>query len=121
MSNIAQAFNKLKDDIAKKINDAASLEVVTFTGTYTMKTNQAVSGDNTFDIDQVLQKLKSDINSDLNLVAYSTIKLDGDQINIVKENLNSEQMELVKFHREMIEASQNSRKAIFDMIKGLAT
>lgn len=63
--------------------------------------------------------MKADVNAELNVVAYSTIKLDGDQVNIVKENLSSEQMELVKFHREMIEASQNSRKAIVDMIKGL--
>jgi len=120
MADLKQAFENLKTNIANKVNDAVSLDVVTFTGDFSIKATDVIGSDqNKFNLDNVLSSMKADINADLNLVAYSTIKLDGDQVNIVKENLTSDQMELVKFHREMIEASQNSRKAIVDMIKGL--
>jgi translation initiation factor 1 (eIF-1/SUI1) len=120
MADLKKAFENLKSNIADKVNDAVSLDVVTFSGNFNIKVGDVIGNDqNKFDLEKVLNSMKADVNAELNVVAYSTIKLDGDQVNIVKENLSSEQMELVKFHREMIEASQNSRKAIVDMIKGL--
>lgn len=120
MADLKKAFENLKSNIADKVNDAVSLDVVTFTGNFNIKVGDVIGSDqNKFDLESVLSSMKADVNAELSVVAYSTIKLDGDQVNIVKENLSSEQMELVKFHREMIEASQNSRKAIVDMIKGL--
>lgn len=117
---INEALKSLKDKIAEKIKDASSLEVVTFTGDFKIKANELISsGDSKFDIENVLNKMNVSTTAELEVVAYSIMKMDGDQANIVKSNLTSEQSELVKFHREMIEASQNSRKAIIEMLVSL--
>lgn len=120
MSKLADALENLKDNIADKVKDASSLEVATFTGTFNLKITDVVkSNDNKFEIEKILEQLNAQAMADLQLVAYSTIKLDGDQTNIVKNNLTAEDKELLEFHKNMIEASQNSRKAIVELIKGL--
>jgi len=117
---ISEVLNSLKEKIASKIRDASSLEVVTFTGDFKINANELISsGESKFDIENVLNKMNTSTTAELEVVAYSIMKLDGDQANIVKSNLTSEQSELVKFHREMIEASQNSRKAIIEMLVSL--
>lgn len=120
MSELSDALETLKQNIAAKIKDASSLEVTTFTGSFNLKVSDVISSNNNkFDIEKVLEQLNGQAMADLQLVAYSMIKLDGDQANIVKSNLTEEDKELLEFHKNMIEASQNSRKAIVDMIKGL--
>lgn len=120
MSNLSDALENLKDTIADKIKDASSLEVTTFTGSFNLKVSDVIkSNNNKFDIEKVLEQLNTQAMVDLDLVAYSLIKLDGDQANIVKKDLTAEDKELLEFHKSMIEASQNSRKAIVDFIKGL--
>ncbi len=120
MDKLKDAFEDLKNNIAEKIKDASSLEVTTLTGDINFKVSDVVkSEDNKFDIEQILKQVNAQAMVDLKLVAYSIIKIDGDQANIVKSNLTPEEKELLEFHKNMIEASQSSRKAIVDMIKGL--
>ena len=120
-SKIKTALSNLGQTIAEKISDAASLDVVTLSGDFVLTVSDVVgTGQKKFDIDNVMTKLTANANANLNLVAYTSIKIDGDQTNIVKDNLSEEQKELVKFHREMIEAGINSRKAIVDLIKSFA-
>lgn len=120
MANLKEALENLKENIADKIKDASSLEVTTFTGSFNLKVSDVVKNNNNkFDIEKILEQLNAQAMADLQLVAYSMIKMDGDQANIVKNNLTEEDKELLVFHKNMIEASQNSRKAIVDLIKGL--
>lgn len=120
MPTLKEALESLKTTIAEKVKDVSSLEVTTFTGSFNLKVSDVIKNNNNkFDIEKVLEQLNGQAMADLQLVAYSMIKLDGDQANIVKNNLTAEDKELLEFHRSMIETSQNSRKAIIDLIKGL--
>ncbi|HAA10937.1 MAG TPA: hypothetical protein DCE41_04235 [Cytophagales bacterium] len=126
MADLKTAVANLKAKISDKIEDAASLEVATFSGTFEIETSSLIGQTkedgsvDKFSVEKVLSSINSStVNSKLSLVAYSLIKLDGDQANIVKSTLNEQEKELVNFHRQMIEASQKSRQAIVDMVAGL--
>ncbi|MEL6537164.1 MAG: hypothetical protein AAFQ98_17215 [Bacteroidota bacterium] len=126
MADLKTAITNLKAQISDKIEDAASLEVATFSGSFEIETSSLIGqtkDDGTvdkFSVEKVLNSINSStVNSKLTLVAYSLIKLDGDQANIVKSSLSEQEKELVNFHRQMIEASQKSRQAIVDMVAGL--
>jgi hypothetical protein len=113
-------FQKLLSTIGNAIEDAASLEVSTFTGDFTYKTNQVLSND--FDkvrINKVLNKMTLENTTDLKLVAYTNVKIDSDVTTIVKSNLSEDDNELLKLHKEMIESSKEARQSVINMVFGL--
>jgi len=96
----SEAITVLGNKLPEKVKNASSLEVTSFSGEFKIKGNTLKS-----DIDAVLNQIKnSTVEAELNMAAYSIMKL------------NTEEAELVKSHREMIEASQNSRKIFADML-----
>ncbi len=119
--SLETAFNKFKEKIGKAVEDAASLEVATFTGDFSYKAAELVSGDGNskFDIADIASKLDMKANVDMQLVAYTKINIDSDTVNIVKSDLSAEDAELVDLHKTMIEAAQKSRSAIIEMVQKL--
>ncbi len=116
-SKLRTALENLKNNISEKIQDAASLEVTTFTGDFVYKVADIVKSDqNKFEIEKVLKQLSMKTNVDLQLVAYSRVSIDADVATIVKSNLNTQDRELLNFHQNMIETSQKSRRAIVEMV-----
>lgn len=113
-------FQKLLSNIGDAISDAASLEVSTFTGNFSYKTSQVVNnGVDKVRINNVLKQMTLDGTTDLQLVAYSNIKIDSDVTTIVKSDLSADDSELLKLHKEMIESSKESRQAVINMVKDL--
>lgn len=117
---LQSGFKSFISKIGDVIADAASLEVTTFTGDFSYKTHQVVqNGVDKVEINNVLKKMTVNNSTDLTLVAYTNVKLDADVSTIVKSNLSPADTELLKLHREMMESSKESRKAIIDLVKGL--
>lgn len=117
---LQSGFKSFISKIGDVIADAASLEVTTFTGDFSYKTHQVVqNGVDKVEINNVLKKMTVNNSTDLTLIAYTNVKLDADVSTIVKSNLSPADAELLKLHREMMESSKESRKAIIDLVKGL--
>ncbi|MCF8365610.1 MAG: hypothetical protein K9H16_07510 [Bacteroidales bacterium] len=113
-------FQRLLSNIGEVIADAASLEVVTFTGDFTYKANQVVNNDvNKVRINNVLKLMTLESNVDLKLIAYTNVKIDSDVTTFVKSDLSQDDNELLKLHKEMIESSKASRQAVINMVKDL--
>ncbi len=120
MSDIKSAFQKIKDKIAEKIDDAASLEITTITGDFKYTVSDFVEdGSKKFEIEKVLERLALKADVDLTLVAYTKVNFDGDANNIVKSNLTTQDKELLQYHRDMIESSTKSRQAFIQMIRDM--
>jgi len=120
-SKLGKALENLKNNISEQIEDASSLEVTTFTGSFVYNVSEVIKADqNKFQMEKVLKQISAKADAKLNLLAYSKISIDGDTSTIVKSGLGQEDKELLDFHKGMIEASQKSRQAIIDMIKNLA-
>ncbi|MEZ5083634.1 MAG: hypothetical protein R2750_09310 [Bacteroidales bacterium] len=117
---LQSGFKSFISKIGDVIADAASLEVTTFTGDFSYKTHQVVNnGVDKVEINKVLKTMTVNNSTDLTLVAYTNVKIDADVSTIVKSNLSPADTELLKLHREMMESSKESRKAIIDLVKGL--
>jgi hypothetical protein len=113
-------FQRLLSKIGDVIEDAATLEVSTFTGDFTYKTTQVVSNDvDKVRINKVLQKMTLENNTELKLVAYTNVKIDSDVTTIVKSNLSEDDNELLKLHKEMIESSKEARQNVINLVQGL--
>ena len=113
-------FQRLLSNIGDVIADAASLEVSTFTGDFSYTTNQVVNnGVDKVRINNVLKQMTIDNSTNLQLVAYTNIKIDSDVTTIVKSDLSQDDNELLKLHKEMIESSKESRHAVINMVKDL--
>jgi len=117
---LQSGFKRLIAKIGDVIEDAASLEVTTFTGDFSYKTNQVINnGEDKMEINNVLKNLAVKNQTDLDLVAYTNVKIDSDVSTIVKSNLTEKDAELLKVHMEMLKSSKESRKAVIDMVKDL--
>lgn len=117
---LKNGFQRLLSKIGDVIEDAATLEVSTFTGDFTYKTNQVVSNDvDKVRINKVLQKMTLENNTELKLVAYTNVKIDSDVTTIVKSNLSEDDNELLKLHKEMIESSKEARQSVINLVQGL--
>ncbi len=113
-------FQRLMSKIGDVIEDAATLEVSTFTGDFTYKTSQVVSNDvDKVRINKVLKKMTLETNTELKLVAYTNVKIDSDVTTIVKSNLSENDNELLKLHKEMIESSKEARQNVINLVQGL--
>jgi hypothetical protein len=113
-------FQKLMSKIGDAIEDAASLEVTTFTGDFSFKTKQIVKGDvDKFEINNVLKGMAVKNQTDIKLVAYTNVKIDADVSTIVKSDLSESDADLLKLHAQMMESSKSSRKAVIDMVANM--
>lgn len=54
-------------------------------------------------------------NEDVQLVAYSRFEIEGDSVNYI--NNNETVKNLVESHGKLVEASQQSRQALFEMVR----
>lgn len=117
---LKNGFQRLLSNIGEVIADAASLEVVTFTGDFSYKANQVVNNDvNKVRINNVLKLMTLESTVDLKLIAYTNVKIDSDVTTFVKSDLSQDDNELLKLHKEMIESSKASRQAVINMVKDL--
>jgi len=117
---LKNGFQKLMSNIGEVIADAASLEVVTFTGDFKYKANQVINNEvNKVRINNVLKLMTLESGVDLKLVAYTNIKIDSDVTTFVKSDLSQDDSDLLKLHMEMIESSKASRQAVINMVKDL--
>ena len=118
--DLKSRFQKFKEKIGNAIQDAASLEITTFTGNFTFKTSQIVkSGVEKFEINDVLKNMSVQNDTDIKLIAYTFIHIDADVKTIVKSDLSESDAELLKLHTEMLKSSREARKATINMIKDL--
>ncbi len=113
-------FQRLMAKIGDAIEDAASLEVTTYTGDFTFKTRQIVqSGVDKFDINNVLKGMAIQNQTNIKLIAYTNVKIDSDVSTIVKSNLSESDAALLKLHTAMMESSKESRQAIISLVTNL--
>ena len=117
---LKSGFQRLMSKIGDAIEDAASLEVTTFTGDFTFSTKQVVqSGVDKFEINNVLKGMSVQNQTDIKLVAYTNVKIDADVSTIVKSDLSPGDSDILKLHAEMMESSKSSLKAVIDMVTNL--
>ncbi len=120
MGTIKDGFDNLTKNVAAAIDDLASLEVTTYSGSFAFKMNDIVEGpDNAFKIKSLLKTPQASLTADLYLVAYSRFEIDADTSNIVRNNLTSDDRVLLEAHTELVKAAQESRKAVFELAKSL--
>jgi hypothetical protein len=119
-ARLKTGFQNLMKKIGEVIEDVASLEVTTFTGDFSFKTNQVVQSDvNKFRINNVLKGMAVQNQTDIKLIAYTNIKIDSDVSTIVKSDLSDSDAELLKLHNQMMESSKESRKAVIEMVSNM--
>ena len=117
---LKRGLTNLKNKIAKAIEDAASLEVTTFTGDFTFSTRQVVQADvDKFEINSVLKGMAVQNQTNLKLVAYTNVKIDADVSTIVKSDLSEGDADLLKLHMEMMQSSKDARQAVIGMVTGM--
>lgn len=120
MGTIKEGFDNLTKNVAAAIDDLASLEVTTYSGSFAFKMNDIMEGsNNAFKIKSLLKTSQASLTADLYLVAYSRFEIDADVSNIVRNNLTSDDRILLEAHTELVKAAQESRKAVFELAKSL--
>jgi len=117
---LKSGFQRLMSKIGDAIEDAASLEVTTFTGDFTFNTRQVVNaGVDKFEINKVLKGMAVQNQTDIKLVAYTNVKIDSDVSTIVKSDLSDSDTHLLDLHAQMMESSKASRRAVIEMVTNL--
>ncbi|MFY0598624.1 MAG: hypothetical protein JXR03_03060 [Cyclobacteriaceae bacterium] len=119
--SVNKGFKKLLKNIGSAIEDAASLEVSTFTGEFNYKVNETIKNEvDRARVDQILKKMTLNGSVDLDLFAFTSIKIDSDVTSIVKPDINTEtDKDLLAFHKEMLTESRAARKEIINTVKDL--
>jgi hypothetical protein len=113
-------FARLFQKISDVIEDAASLEVTTFTGDFQYKVSEVLRNDvDKVKIENILKSLTVQNNAELQLVAYTNVKIDSDVSTIVKSNLTPDDQELLKLHKDMLQSSHEARQSIINLVKDL--
>lgn len=120
MSKLGDCLKNLADKIGDAIDDLASLEVTTYTGNFNLSfSDLKEEGDSPFKIKSLLDSTSADLNSELELVAYSRFEIDSDASNIVKSNLTEQDQTLIKAHQAMVDSAMAARKSTFEMITNM--
>ncbi len=113
-------FVNLLKKIGDVIEDAASLEVTTFTGSFEYKISDVVKNDvGKVRIENVLKSLTVQNQSSLQLVAYTNVKIDSDVSTIVKSDLSAADEELLKLHKDMLNSSKEARESVIKLVMDL--
>lgn len=109
------------DEVIKAIKDAVgdftTLDVVTLTGEIKI-TSSVADGGKKIDLKKLYQEIASKAESDLQVVAFTHIDFDCDSVCFVKKEY---EVELLEAHRKMVETAQQTRQAVIDMLKAIAT
>lgn len=117
---LRKGFAGLFRKIGSVIEDAASLEVTTFTGNFQYKVSDVVKNNvDKVQIENVLKTLTAQSNANLDLVAYTNVKIDSDVSTIVKQDLSDADQELLKLHKDMIQSSKDARQSLINLVKDL--
>lgn len=113
-------FVNLLKKIGEVIEDAASLEVTTFTGNFEYKISDVIKNDvGKVRIENVLKSLTVQNQSHLQLVAYTNVKIDSDVSTIVKSDLSAADEELLKLHKDMLNSSKEARESVIKLVMDL--
>lgn len=117
---LKKGFKGLLSKIGSAIEDAATLEVTTFSGNFEYKASDVIKNNvNKVQIENVLKTMATQSDVNLTLVAYTNVKIDSDVTTFVKGNLTSEQSELLALHKDMLESSKEARQSVINLVKGL--
>lgn len=117
---LRSGFGNLLRNIGEQIADAASLEVTTFTGSFEYKVSDVVRNDmDKVQVENVLKSLTVQNQSTLQLVAFTSVKIDSDVSTIVKKDLSAADEELLKLHKDMITSAKESRQAFIKLVTDL--
>jgi len=118
MSKLGEGLKNLADKVGDAIDDLASLEVTTYSGTFSLSYDtlkaQGISG---FNIQNLIDNNQANLQANLNLIAYSRFEIDSDASNIVKANLTAQEQTLIEAHKAMVQSAMEARKATFEMIQ----
>ena len=101
------SLEKLKDKVSGAVEDLATLEVASFTGSQIDLTGK--EGQKVFDT------IKSSLTT-ATLVAYSRFEVEGDAMNYINSDLGEDKKYLIDGHNSMVEGAQKSRKDFFDFV-----
>ncbi len=114
-------FKKLLKNIGSAIEDAASLEVSTFTGKFNYQAVELIRNEvDRARVDSVLKKMTLTGDVNLDLFAFTSIKIDSDVTSVVRPDINLEEhKDLLNFHKEMLTESRAARKEIINTVKDL--
>lgn len=119
-SRIEKALNGLAEKVANAVDDLASLEVTTYTGSFNLGITDILDkNEDKFKIKSLMQSNPATLNVNLQLLAYSRFEIDSDVSSIVKSNLNSQDKELLAAHNELVKTAQEARKAQFKFVVDL--
>ena len=102
-----EKLDKLKKSVGDAIEDLATLEVASFTGSQ-------INLDG-LEPKKVFETIKNGLTSST-LVGYSRFEVEGDAMNYVNSDLGPEKKYLLDGHNAMVEGAQKSRKDFFDFV-----
>ena len=112
--------NKKLGAIFEKVRDAAtdiaSLDVVTLTGTISIK---STSGKTEIDLQEIYKTIQKQavVDGDLKVVTFTHIDLDKDTTNFVTSELDEKNKPLIDAHNAMVATSQEARLAYIKLLK----
>jgi hypothetical protein len=108
-----EAKTSLKQKVVDFINDTATLDVITLTGTIDLVTDQEATGDESgelFNWDKVFEKvagkMKSSQDNTVSIVAYTHAEWDQDSVNYIAKDAD---VKLVEAHGKTVAAAHESR------------
>lgn len=116
------SIEKLKSTISGIVEDLATLEVATFTGSPgkdKLPPPTAMPADGSLPKPSSSKKLFEGIRKRLNdstLVGYSRFEIEGDSINYVNSDLGAGKKHLLEGHSALVEGAQKSRKDFFEFV-----
>ncbi|GAB4408530.1 MAG: hypothetical protein OHK0053_35280 [Microscillaceae bacterium] len=122
MANLREKFNQFKEKLGDMVADLSTIEVATFTGKLEISGQKLLkANERGFNTKAVFEEIKSQVEGEatlkFKLVAYTHIDFDTDSVNFVKEDLSNEVKALIEAHRVMVEAAQNARRSVLNIIK----
>lgn len=118
--SLKEGLQSLAQKIAGAVDDLASLEVTTYTGSFNLTINDIVEQDgDQFRIKSLMQNNPVTLNANLQLLAYSRFEIDSDVASIVKSDLSDQDKELLSAHNELVKTAQEARKSMLDFIQSL--
>lgn len=102
------SLQKLKTAVENIVEDLATLEVASFTGSQ-------IDLKNVKDPNAVFQTIKNKLTT-ATLVGYSRFEIDGDAMNYTNSDLGEDKKYLIDAHNSMVDGAQKSRKDFFDFV-----
>ena len=112
----------LKEKVAEIVEDIATLDVLTLTGELTLTEPKTENGRSRLDLSELYEALVqatqkrtqggTEVAATLEVVAFTHIDFDKDVCQFVKSNPDEA---ILKSHRDMVQASQDARRAVIEM------